>query len=229
MKGMDFRIKLIEIRRAKGLTQEEVAESCHLNVRTIQRIESGQVQPRAHTIKLISDALDIDFFSKPEIQSRPFFWQIKDLFNFKTHKMKKVTILSSSALVLFLAAFMISGQMQAQLRKPAPKDGLTTSYNKDNTIKRIDAVFTNKLTLDSLTKISKDLAEYGINVSYRSMSFDKGGFLTSIECEVRKEGSDTGGSFTVKDLNTTNKDHHFGFYYNYSEEAENRFCAGACW
>ncbi|MBP8759699.1 MAG: helix-turn-helix transcriptional regulator, partial [Parabacteroides sp.] len=42
---------------AKGLTQEEVAEKCGITIRTIQRIESGLVEPRVYTIKIISETM----------------------------------------------------------------------------------------------------------------------------------------------------------------------------
>ena len=54
--------ELEKIRKAKGLTQDELAEKCKINVRTIQRIESGDVNPRAYTIKIISSILGYDFF-----------------------------------------------------------------------------------------------------------------------------------------------------------------------
>jgi len=38
--------KIVELRKAKGLTQEELVAECNLNVRTLQRIESGVVMPR---------------------------------------------------------------------------------------------------------------------------------------------------------------------------------------
>ena len=62
MEKLDFGPKLIEVRKAKGLTQDEVAEKCKITVRTIQRIESGKVAPRAFTIKIISETLGFDFF-----------------------------------------------------------------------------------------------------------------------------------------------------------------------
>lgn len=48
-------------RKAKGLTQEELVEQCNLNVRTLQRIEAGEVSPRSYTIKSILAALEVDF------------------------------------------------------------------------------------------------------------------------------------------------------------------------
>lgn len=53
--------KIVELRKAKGITQKELVDICNLNVRTIQRIESGEVTPRGYTIKLIFDALDYQF------------------------------------------------------------------------------------------------------------------------------------------------------------------------
>lgn len=52
--------KIIELRKKKGLTQEELVEKCKLNVRTLQRIESGEVNPRSYTVKIILEALDTD-------------------------------------------------------------------------------------------------------------------------------------------------------------------------
>ena len=50
--------KILELRKAKGLTQEELAIRCGVNVRTVQRIESGTVSPRVATLKLIAAELD---------------------------------------------------------------------------------------------------------------------------------------------------------------------------
>lgn len=58
MKQPELGKKISELRKAKGLTQEELVEKCNLNVRTIQRIEAGEVTPRSYTIKALFDALD---------------------------------------------------------------------------------------------------------------------------------------------------------------------------
>ncbi|MEO9483062.1 MAG: helix-turn-helix transcriptional regulator [Ekhidna sp.] len=52
--------KLLTLRTAKGMTQHELREKCHVSVRTIQRIESGAVTPRASTIKILLEALGED-------------------------------------------------------------------------------------------------------------------------------------------------------------------------
>jgi len=50
-----------ELRIKKGLTQEELAEKTELSARTIQRIENGEVDPRAYTLQMIAKALDVDY------------------------------------------------------------------------------------------------------------------------------------------------------------------------
>jgi transcriptional regulator with XRE-family HTH domain len=51
---------IVQLRKEKGWTQEELVEQCHVSVRTIQRIESGEVTPRFITIKILLAALDYD-------------------------------------------------------------------------------------------------------------------------------------------------------------------------
>ncbi|MGE4567622.1 MAG: multiprotein-bridging factor 1 family protein [Bacteroidales bacterium] len=61
MKQPELGLKILDVRQTKGLTQEELVTLCNINVRTLQRIESGEVEPRGSTIRLISKALDFDF------------------------------------------------------------------------------------------------------------------------------------------------------------------------
>jgi len=60
MKQPELGKKITELRNAKGLTQEDLVEKCNLSVRTIQRIEAGEVTPRSYTVKMIMEALDYD-------------------------------------------------------------------------------------------------------------------------------------------------------------------------
>lgn len=52
--------KIAETRKLKGLSQEALAEYAKVNVRTIQRIENSESEPRGKTLHLICDALEID-------------------------------------------------------------------------------------------------------------------------------------------------------------------------
>lgn len=60
MKQPELGKKLSDLRKAKGLTQEELVDKCNISVRTIQRIEAGEVTPRSYTIKTILAALECD-------------------------------------------------------------------------------------------------------------------------------------------------------------------------
>ncbi|MTI20512.1 XRE family transcriptional regulator [Fulvivirga sp. RKSG066] len=71
MKQPQLGKQIAELRQAQGLTQEELVEKCNISVRTIQRIESGDVTPRSYTVKTIFNALDYDYasFVKEETDS----------------------------------------------------------------------------------------------------------------------------------------------------------------
>jgi len=60
MKQPELGRRISQLRTTKGLTQEELVQKCNISVRTIQRIENGEVAPRSYTIKTILEALDHD-------------------------------------------------------------------------------------------------------------------------------------------------------------------------
>jgi transcriptional regulator with XRE-family HTH domain len=47
------------LRKSKGLSQEALAENAGINLRTLQRIESGNAVPRGETLRLLARALDV--------------------------------------------------------------------------------------------------------------------------------------------------------------------------
>ena len=51
---------ILNLRQLKKLTQEELVEQCNINVRTLQRIEAGDVTPRDFTVRSILTALEYD-------------------------------------------------------------------------------------------------------------------------------------------------------------------------
>ncbi len=66
MKQPELGLKITALRKQKGYTQEELVELCNINVRTLQRIENGEVTPRSYTIKTILSALEYDYESLQE-------------------------------------------------------------------------------------------------------------------------------------------------------------------
>jgi transcriptional regulator with XRE-family HTH domain len=61
MNQPELGMKVAELRQQKGLTQEQLAERCEVSSRTIQRIECGEVDPRAYTLHCLGEALEFDF------------------------------------------------------------------------------------------------------------------------------------------------------------------------
>ncbi len=60
MKTQSLKDNLLYQRKLKGFTQDELSERTTVGVRTIQRIEKGEVQPHLQTIKLLAVGLDIE-------------------------------------------------------------------------------------------------------------------------------------------------------------------------
>lgn len=116
--------KILALRLAKGLTQNELADKCNISLRTIQRIESADVTPRSFTIKVIFSNLDYEFYNsinetdkkeqsnyQSEKRLELFYKYILDLFNLKKNTMKKLSFLS---VLLLLVAFLIKTESNAQ-------------------------------------------------------------------------------------------------------------------
>jgi len=74
MNQPDLGRKVAELRQQKGFTQEQLAEKCEVNPRTIQRIESGEVDPRTYTLQCLSRELDFDFLKGNN--QRDTFWLV---------------------------------------------------------------------------------------------------------------------------------------------------------
>jgi transcriptional regulator with XRE-family HTH domain len=80
--------KLSELRLEKGMTQEELAKATGISLRTIQRIELGQVKPRAYSLKKIAEALKVDFSNLHHLEHR----QMMNLSSLFTGDRKQVFI-----------------------------------------------------------------------------------------------------------------------------------------
>jgi len=237
MESVDFGKKLIEVRKYKGLTQGEVAELCNVTIRTIQRIESGIVKPRASTIKIISQTLRFDFFETSDtgydvtnenqtskLKDHTFLWYIKDLFNLKTNAMRKISILSvSTCLIIFMFVSIFNANSQTDnVRR---QEGLTIQRNEDNTIKRVEAAFTRNLTFDSLVQIRQNLQEIGITIHYKKIEFDLHNLLLNLDCEVICNDGFS-GSFGTGDLTKRDRNVRIGFFRDYTPDCKSRFGTG---
>ncbi len=96
-------------RKTAGLTQEKLAEKCFINVRSLQRIESGEATPRAYTLKSISEALNYKFEDSPN-EKRNSNWpngQRRNYFNLEVKSLKTASIFILTIIVIVLGVFIV--------------------------------------------------------------------------------------------------------------------------
>lgn len=128
MNQPDLGFFFLELRHLKGLTQGELAESCNLSLRTVQRIESAEVSPRSHTIKVILSCLDYDINNSSnnlsnetsgsdfliKIWLEQFLKYVLCLFKLKTNTMKKLSVLSLVVILITAGLLLINKDLKAQ-------------------------------------------------------------------------------------------------------------------
>lgn len=127
MNQPDLGLKVSELRQQKGLTQERLAELCEVSARTIQRIESGEVDPRAYTLHCLGEALEFDFgeentgnenlwltilhlssiFSIPIIPLLLWSWKKNQSYKIDQHGRQVLNFQITMTLSLFAAAFLL--------------------------------------------------------------------------------------------------------------------------
>lgn len=181
----DFRKKLIRARQQNGLTQLELAEKSKISLRTIQRIESGQANPRAYTLKQLSETMGLDFINSSEfsrdddnrnnhskfIWPKAIFWLFIDLFNLKTKTMRKVTILSSILCVTILGLFAITTESNAQIKDYKETSNFFETNGKGGIIylipKNKKTIISNSELVDTTSiKVDNDLIQEFKNKIY---------------------------------------------------------------
>lgn len=52
--------KIKEIRKTKGMSQEDLADLAKVNLRTVQRIENNESEPHGKTLRMICDSLGVN-------------------------------------------------------------------------------------------------------------------------------------------------------------------------
>lgn len=118
MNQPELGLKIAELRKVKGITQEELALKCNINVRTIQRIETGAVAPRSFTLNLIFSCLDYKIEEKPIsniyiVRAFKYFNQMISG-NFENIPLRKITnsfikYAWIAGIIYFLFGFAVAG------------------------------------------------------------------------------------------------------------------------
>lgn len=110
------------------MTQGELAECCNLSLRTVQRIESAEVTPRSHTIKVILSNLNYDLNNlstnilddksdknyQLKIWLGHFLKYVLEWFNLKTNTMKKLSVLTLIAIIITAGLLFANNDLNAQ-------------------------------------------------------------------------------------------------------------------
>jgi uncharacterized Tic20 family protein len=127
MNQPDLGCKVAEVRQQKGFTQEQLAEYCEVSTRTIQRIESGEVEPRPYTRNSLSNSLEFDF-NESNVQNEGFWlsalhlssmfcivliplliwsWKKKQSYKIDRHGRDVLNFQITVTLLLFAAVFLL--------------------------------------------------------------------------------------------------------------------------
>ncbi len=61
--------RILAARRAKGWSQEELAQQSGLSLRTVQRIENGESKPRLHSLRVLAETLALPLTDLTEERS----------------------------------------------------------------------------------------------------------------------------------------------------------------
>lgn len=88
-----------EARHQKGLTQNALAEQSGLSLRSIQRIENGEVSPRVYSLNKLSEILDFSEFNNGKKEKSK-----------QTVSAKRLILSIGSLIVMLLAAMAFLSQ-----------------------------------------------------------------------------------------------------------------------
>jgi transcriptional regulator with XRE-family HTH domain len=99
--------RLTALRKEKQLTQEELAGKSHVSVRTIQRIEAGEVLPRMSTVKILLEALG-ESYESFATQSNPIMETQKSLL---PNTNRNTVLVAAVAGAVYLVSQIILGAM----------------------------------------------------------------------------------------------------------------------
>ena len=110
---MEFGTRLKEIRTCLNISQKELSEKTRLTLRTIQRIENNEVKPSLHSIKVISEALEIEsseLIEKSDIKPYEFnlTFKITDMNQFLNDLKTLVKTHWKTILIIFLVIYLFS-------------------------------------------------------------------------------------------------------------------------
>lgn len=122
MKQPELGLKITEFRKEKGLTQQELVDLCNINVRTIQRIEAGEVTPRSYTVKSILGALGkkLEDIKSSSVVSHTAFMDETISASASQKKVMKLAVISGAVfLFLYIAELFVTELLYTEATEKA--------------------------------------------------------------------------------------------------------------
>jgi transcriptional regulator with XRE-family HTH domain len=156
MRQPDFGKELSKIRNLKGMTQDELALKCNVTIRTIQRIESGIVNPRSYTVKAIGEILDFDFLSVDALRdessyakedtyegdSTAYIPKEQNPINVTSKKMNQLYLISALLILVLSWSFFALSETNAKMQNPSKsKDNIVMIYSSQSNKSTFDYRF----------------------------------------------------------------------------------------
>ena len=93
-------------RKHIGISQEELALECNLHIKTIQRIESGELMPRLYTLRLINDVLGTNFaMHKKKNLMEEEILELRKIFR---RRRRIRLIIAFTAIILMIAVLLLA-------------------------------------------------------------------------------------------------------------------------
>jgi transcriptional regulator with XRE-family HTH domain len=108
---------LREGRLSKGLTQKELSERSNISIRSIQRIENGEIIPRSHTLKTLALILELSFeeFLKSARKQNITFQENEDVETIASSSLntpQRIILSIGICLVIIFLAWAFASQAQ---------------------------------------------------------------------------------------------------------------------
>lgn len=91
---------LKQLRKKKGLSQQELASLSQLSLRTVQRIEKGDTEPIGHTLTQIANVLEVS----PELLVEDQSHKRSPIFMIRNKKLLQIVLIISLTLIGYLIA-----------------------------------------------------------------------------------------------------------------------------
>ncbi|MBL4605473.1 MAG: helix-turn-helix transcriptional regulator [Flavobacteriaceae bacterium] len=173
--------KISELRKAQGLTQKELVDKCNLNVRTLQRIESGEVTPRSYTLKLLLQTLNYEGQTSSSRKSDFRHWIERVFpFNYKTTvSLIVVFIITITTIIFFYQKDKNTSIVDAKEEVTRTQKKMiewVNSQNLDSILSkyRVDACVSNNVCgKENIKNLFKRIFSEGYKIiKYTSISMD---------------------------------------------------------